>query len=473
MTAPPTAKSFTSLEQAISTFEQVLESSTADETELVWFQRRHRSLRHGADAPTGLMHLEGGAGKSKVDEGTEQSSGGESLFGDIPRLTVLIRVVEGGRVGWHRTDSEQAPFLQNGLRQALALAKVQEKVKSLPLLPTRIEETSPELPLFDPAIAELSHEDARRRLADWCGDDPGFLHWSETRVAVVNSHGIRRTAKTTEVSLNVRSGSTPNAGFAAASARSLDALNAPAVVARARELVTDTAATPLPEGRLPVVLAPEAVVELLNVLNTFAFSGQAYLEGTSFLSKHRDVQVFDRTVHVRDNALRIPGMPFPFDLEGSSKSPVDLIAKGQPSTPALNRAQSSEAGLRPTAHSVGGQDAMFGNLFLLAGAASQGDLLKAANGGLWIGWLDPPECREPQRMEIRGRARGVRRIVNGELGPPLPDLIWEASLLAALGRLLGIGNQSVVRAMPTTPLGGIAAPALALAEVDGFSPAPV
>ncbi len=457
-TSSVTAKRFTSLERAVSTFEQVLESSTADETELVWFQRRHRSVRHGDDAPTGLMHPEGGSG--------------DSLFGDYPRLTVLIRVVEGGRIGWHRTDSDHAPYLQNGLRQALALAKVQDQLKTVPLLPTQIEENEPELPLFDPAIAGMDHKAARARLGKWCGDDPGFLHWSETRVAVVNSHGVRRTAKTTEVSLSTRSGTAPGAGFASASARRLEDLAPEGVVARARDLAVTTAATPLPEGRMPVVLSPEAVVELLNVLNTFAFSGHAYLDGTSFLSKHRDVQVFDRTVHVRDNALRVPGMPFPFDLEGSSKSPVDLIAKGQPSTPALSRAQSYDAGLRPTAHSVGGQDAMFGNLFLLAGASTHQDLFKAADGGLWIGWLDPPECREPQRMEIRTRARGVRRIVNGELGPPLPDLNWEASLLAALGRLQGIGNQSIVRAMPTTPLGGIAAPALALAEVDGFSVAP-
>ena len=449
------APDFTSLDKALSTFERVLASSPADETELVWFQRRHRSAQHGD-------HVPAGSARNTYGPGTGDS-------GDLPRLTVLIRVVEAGRVGWHRTDSDHEPYLQNGLRQALALARVQRPVKNLPLLPKHAPEPDRDMPLFDSAISELAHDNARQRLASWCDHDSGYLHWSETRVAVANSHGIRQTAETTEVSLTVHTGSGVGAGLASASARRLADLQPEAVVERGRGLSTDESPGLLPEGRFPVVLSPEAMVELLNVLNTFAFSGRAYLDGSSFLSKHRDVQVFDRTVHVRDNALRIPGMPFPFDLEGSAKSPVDLIAKGQPSTPALSRAQGSEAGLRPTAQSVGGQDAMFGNLFLLPGACSMEELLKAADGGLWVGWLDPPECLEPQRMEIRALARGVRRIVDGRLGPPVPNLIWEAGLLAALGRLQGIGNHSVVRAMPTTPLGGISSPAVALAEADGFS----
>lgn len=473
------SKKLIHLAKARSTLDKVLQASIADETELVWFQRRHRSVAVGDEPPPGTTQNEGGRGDGDC--------------GDRPRLTVLIRVVEGGRVGWHRTDSHQVDDLQSGLRQALAVAKVQPQVKRSPLLPKPTREmevagdgkdadngkdagdTTEELPLFDSAVAKLSHEEATEILQQRLGsDESGRLHWSETRVTVRNSHGLYRASVTSEISLMLRAGRGSRSAFAAGSARRLQDLQPERILSRARDLrAPDLDAGPAPaspEERLPVVLAPEVVVELLNLLNAFAFSGRAFLDGSSFLSRHRDVQVFDRTVHVRDNALRVPGMPFPFDLEGSLKTPVDLIVKGQPSTPALDHVQGSHAGLRPTAQSVGGRDAMFGNLFLLAGAATSKDLLAAADGGLWIGWIDPPECDDPQRLQIRTTARGVRRIEGGELGEPVGDLVWEIGLLAALGRLLGIGNESVVRAMPTTPLGGISAPALALAEVDGFRP---
>lgn len=443
------------LAKAASTLKKALAVSVADETELVWFQRHHRCVTVG-DRPPG--------------DTSSNQGGHEEDCGDFPRLTVLIRVVDGGRVGWHRTDSPHPPDLQNGLRQALAVAKVQPQVKRIPLFPQSATGPEEELALFDPAVAKLGHPKAAELLAQGLNDDESArLHWSETRLAVINSHGLERTAVTTEITLSVRCGQGPGAGFAEGSARRLEDLKPERILSRARRYRTTEPTVRPSTDPVPVVLSPEAMVELLNVLNTFAFSGRAFLDGSSFLSRHRDVQVFDRTVHVRDNALRIPGMPFPFDLEGSTKTPVDLIAKGQPSTPALSNAQGSEAGLRPTAQSVGGRDAMFGNLFLLPGAASTEDLIESAGNGLWIGHLDPPECHDPIRLEIRARARGVRRIVDGKPAEPLPDLIWQVGLLAALGRLLGIGNHSVVRAMATTPLGGICAPAVGLAGIDGFT----
>ncbi|MEO1366448.1 MAG: metallopeptidase TldD-related protein, partial [Acidobacteriota bacterium] len=225
-----------------------------------------------------------------------------------------------------------------------------------------------------------------------------------------------------------------------------------------------------PGGPVTAVLSPEAVIELLDIANTFAFAGRAYLDGSSFLAQHRGVQVFDRAVHVRDDAGRTPGMPFPFDLEGVTKRPVDLIVEGSTSTPALNQAQGGAAGLEPTGQSVGGEDAMFGNLFVLPGHQDLAELLREADGGLFIAHIDRPECHDPRRLGIRAVARGVRRIEGGRPATPLPDLVWETSLLVTFARVAGIGRHPVVRAMPSTPLGGICAPAFALTNADGFEP---
>ncbi|MCG8460104.1 MAG: metallopeptidase TldD-related protein [Holophagales bacterium] len=475
--------------------EQLLEVSVADETEVVWFERRHGLVDHGLDARRGEGGEPDPTGSGPPDRGDRGEAEPRSAPGaagpleragcdpggyadispgrtqlEAPRLTVLLRVVERGRMGWHRSEGRERCDLENGLRQALALAKVQPEAEQLPILCKETDPIQAAVELYDPAIAALDLDGARERLAGWCGDrSRGRLHWSETRVSVWNSHGTRRSARATEASLTVAA--REGAGFAAASSRLLDSLNPAEIVDRAlRRASSGEMGTP-PEPPATLVLAPEAVVELLNVINTFAFSGRSYMDGDSFLRKHRNVQVFDSAFHLRDDGLRLPGLPFTFDLEGTPKAPVDLIVKGQPSTPALTRSQGAYAGLAPTGQSVGGLDAFFGNLFLLPGGLSDDDLWQAGEGGLFVGWLDPPECFDPQRLEIRCRARGVRRIEKGALGSPLPDLIWESGLLGALARLRGIGRDPVARAMPSTPLGGISAPALVLEQAGGFRPA--
>ncbi len=433
---------FIPFDRVSSTFEQVLAASPADETELVWFERKHGSVA---------------------------SNGDRESFLERPRLTVLVRVIEAGRQGWHRTDCANASELESGLRQALALAKVQPRAKKRPVLPTDKRELRFSGKLLDSEISRLDVRSARALVDDWCGRGlSGRLDWSETRLAIFNSHGLRRSAATSELTFEASCGNGAGSGRAAGSARSLAALDPGSICDRARCCRAEGAAGELPAGPVPVLLAPEATIALLNVLNTFALAGRAYLDGTSFLVRHRNVQVFDRAFNLRDDGHRVPGVPFPFDLEGTPKTALDLIVDGQPSTVALTQFQGAEAGMRPTAQAVGGQDALFGNLFLLPGEATDDDLLAAADGGIRIGWLDRPECYEPTQLRIRARARCVRRIVDGRLGSALPDFVWEESLLRALARLRAIGREVVVRAVPTTPLGAIAAPAVVLAGSEGF-----
>ena len=440
---------FTPFDQVASLAEKVLETSVADETEVVWFERRY-----GA-------------------ESTEREEPSSSEEQATPLITVLVRVVEGGRVGWHRTETPDLHLLQGGARQALAVSRCQPKLKTLPVLPTDRGEIELSAPLLDPEIAELQPTRAREILSSWCGEDlTGELSWSDTRVAIFNSHGVERAAACTEISLQtIARGGESGTGLSSGAARSLDSLDADIITERARRLATSEALGEAPTEPVPVVLTSEATIQLINSLNIFALSGRAFLEGTSFLTKHRNIQVFDRALHLRDDATHPEGAPFPFDLEGSAKRPLDLIVKGQPSTPALNLQQGAEAGLQSTAQAIGGQDALFGNLFVLPGEAAPEDLLAACDGGLFLGWLDPPECYDPTQLHFRVRARGVREIRSGRLGAPLPDLFWEMSLLRAFARLRGIGRSSIVCATPSTPLGAISSPPIALTEADGFETA--
>jgi predicted Zn-dependent protease len=383
--------------------------------------------------------------------------------------TIAVRVIDRRRVGSYRTGSTTPSELDEAVRLALAQSRSRDPLPGMLHLPSDEAELVEAPSLWDPEIVELEPDRLKSIMQPWIPRRGTVrLHWTAGRVVVSNSRGVRRKCEATAIDLTTRIGRRPGGGRAAGAARSLAGLDGLAIVDRARRRHASGTADDLPAGALPIVLSPEATAELCDILNRVAFSAVTYYHGSSFLREHLDVQVFDRTVNLYDDGTDVAGLPFPFDLEGTAKRRVDLILKGTPKTPALDQRQAAQLGLPPTAHAIGGNDARASNLFLSAGAAPELDLLRAAEGGLWIGWLDQVECFEPARVQIRACARGVRRIVDGALAGGVPDLVWEDSLLRALSNLLGLGDSRVSRISHDGVLGGITTPSVAIGGVGGL-----
>jgi predicted Zn-dependent protease len=383
--------------------------------------------------------------------------------------TIMVRVIDRRRVGSHRTGAASVGELNDAIRLAIAQSRSRDPLQGMLHLP--VDETPLEVQskLWDPRIAALDPARLKTIYQPWI-TQRGItrLRWAAGRVTVFNSRGVRRQSEVTAADIEARIGRRPGGGRAASAARSLDALMGQVVVDRARDRHARGPVEEVPASPLPIVLSPEAACELCDILNRVAFSAVAYYHGSSFLREHLDVQVFDRALNLYDDGTDLSGLPFPFDLEGTAKSRVDLIHKGTPKTPALDQRQAAQLGLTPTAHAIGGNDARASNLFLSGDELAEQDLLQAADGGLWIGWLDQVECFEPGRVQIRAHASGVRRIVDGALAGGVPDLIWEDSLLRALSNLLGIGKSRMVRISHDGFLGGIAAPSIAIGAVGGL-----
>ncbi|MEM1250744.1 MAG: metallopeptidase TldD-related protein, partial [Acidobacteriota bacterium] len=196
----------------------------------------------------------------------------------------------------------------------------------------------------------------------------------------------------------------------------------------------------------------------------------AYREGYSFVRQHLGSQVFDARFDLVDDATSERGLPFPFDLEGRRKQRVDLVARGVPRTPTVDSQAAQEFQLEPTGHAVGGGDAYALNLFMEPGTASSQELLETADGGLWISRLERIECFDLGRMLLRTVARGVRRIQGGQLAQPLPDLVWNDSLLRVFSRLEAVGQEHSVKVSRDGVLGGTSAPSIVLPGVEGLVP---
>jgi PmbA protein len=435
---------FLTLDAISDRLETVLRNSPADETEIVWLEKRRGTSRKRDRQIDTRVHHE---------------------------RTIMVRVIDRRRVGSHRTGFGEIGELENSIRSAIAQSRSRKPLPGLLHLPADEMPLAELVDLWDPEIAKLDPKRAESLLQPWAEQRGTLdLQWTVARIAVFNTRGIRRQTAVTASGLEARIARRPGGGRAASAGRSLDNLNIGAVIERARQRHASG-----PEGDLEatshaVVLSPEATATLLDILNRVAFSAVSYYQGSSFLREHLDVQVFDRAINLRDDATAANGMPFPFDLEGAAKRPVDLILKGTPKTPALDQRQAAQLGLSATAHAIGGNDARALNLFLLPGELSESALLQAAEGGVWIGWLDQVECFEPSRVQIRANARGVRRIRDGKLGKGLPDLVWEDSLLRAFSNLLAIGSEPGLRISHDGVLGGISTPALAIADASNLRP---
>lgn len=379
-------------------------------------------------------------------------------------------MIDRGRVGSHRTGVAEVGEIQNAVRLAIAQSRARQPLPGLPHIPADDTPLEDQGQTYDREIARLNREGASNLLTPWVGPRGQLdLEWTDARVSVFNSRGLRRQTCTTGVSLRASMGRRPGAGRAEAAARSLDDLAGEQIVERARERHASGPVEDPPAPPLAVVFSPEATGQLCDILNRVAFSAIAYYQGSSFLRQHLGVQVFDRSINLTDDGNSRAGLPFPFDLEGTAKRQVVLIEKGTPKTPALDQRQAARLGLSPTPHAIGGNDARALNLFLGVGDATEGELLLQAEGGIWIGWLDHLECFEPVRVQVRAHARGIRRIDNGHLAEGCPDLLWEDSLLRVFSSILALGRHPILCASPDGYLGGVSTPAMAVSGVMGVS----
>ena len=420
-----------------------LQSAVCDQAEILWIDQHSRRLGLGLDL--------------EPDPWSRR------------RQTVELRAIRGGRFGTFRLGHGSWPEIESGLRNAAAAALASPPSHRAFSAKDGVRRVRG----FDKRVARFSEDGIRDLLeAHRTADDAVDVGWTDAQVLLYNTNGLRLSQRVTSLQIQVRHGRGAGAGFASDATRRLDGIDIGALFARARSRAG--ASTPDAMdfgGDHHLVLAPEATAELVDMLNHRAFSADAYCQGTSFLREHLGVQVFDRNLTLRDDGTDEAGLPFPFDLEGRPKRPTVLVDRGTPRTPTLDASSAITCGLEATGHAVGPGEAFALNLFMEPGSESEADLLGQCDGGIWIGRIEDVECFDPSRMLIRARCRGVRRIKGGHLAGPLPDLLWEDSLLRIFSSFDGIGRTTARRLSRDRIFGGTCAPAVAIGNVQSLRPA--
>jgi PmbA protein len=446
-----------SLDEMMSRLERVLAYSPADSAEIAWIEVRRAQVAAGRGGREGPA---------------------------APRRdrTLSIRVRQSGRTGLHRTGGMEASELENAVRDALAQARLAPPTPPEPLAgpspspsasPSSSDPASPEatVALYDRELAALEPAGARALLDEAAERGEVLrLDWLEGRVAVANSAGLRRGVRVTAASFAASCGRGPGAGSAAGAARRLDSLGLAATLDRARSRhAPGSPPLPAPAAGAPadpiLVLSEQSVAALLDLLNRNALSAASLRDGASWLEGRLGETVFAPCINLRDDGTDPRALPFPFDLAGWPKRPVDLIVSGVFATPAVDPRLGRQIGRQPTPHAMASDESIATNLLLLPGTLAplqESELLRSAGDGIWFGALAGVECSDPRRLRFRGLARGVRQIAGGVLGRPLPNLLWEDSLPATLARCQALGDRPVAIATGDLLFGATAAPLLSL-----------
>jgi PmbA protein len=442
------------LKEVVSRLDRLLAGSTAEATEISWLE-----VRRGQES----------TGKRRRDSY------------EVHERSILVRVRECGRTGTHRTGISNLSDLENAVRAAMAQARLAPPSPP-PLEPPGAAAsiaTADATGLCDPELARMTPARARdllQRLADSpekTGDkarSPGEtarFGWAEGRIAVASSRGLRRAAEVTSGWIEVICGRHPGAGRAAAASRSLAGLDPRGVRERARRRQGPADVVQPPAGPGPVLLSQEAAAALVELLNRQALASEAFHSGDSFLRGRLGQPVFHPAIHLRDDPTDPRGLPFPFDLLGAAARPVDVVSGGVALTPGIDDRLARELDRPPTAQRVAPDEAVPGHLFLLPGGASEAELLRAAEGGIWIAALAPLEAFDPRSLRFRAVARGARGITRGALGASLPDLIWEDELPGLLSRVLAVGSELVPVATGSGLFRATTAPMLAVVRGPG------
>jgi PmbA protein len=223
-------------------------------------------------------------------------------------------------------------------------------------------------------------------------------------------------------------------------------------------------------GEYSVVLDPYAIQDILGMLNFHGMSGQAVLEGRSWMNGRLGKSAMNDMVSIWDNGLDSAGEPMPFDFEGVPKRKVDIVHEGVVGSPVYDRYTAHKAGVSSSGHALPPGARRMGplatNLFMAPGQSSLDEMIASTQDGLYITRFWYTRLVHPSDCVITGMTRdGVFRILNGELAHPVKNLRFTQSYVHALADVASVGRE--VRLLSSN-YGGVSASVPAL-KIERFN----
>jgi PmbA protein len=373
----------------------------------------------------------------------------------VDDFTVELAVVRDGHVGRASTNDDRAEALESCARRAEAAAEAAAATSppgphigfgswaaGSPSVPPPHHGHDPATAALDPAqggaaLRAAFAEAERHRLAAH-----GIWSAAEEQHAVATSAGGHALQRTTDAFMKViciaPSGRSGYASRTAVDAGGID----PGRLAERASAKATAPGTPaeLPPGQYEVVMEPQAVGWLLDLLGSTALNGLAHAEERGALAGRLGELVAAPRINLADSPRSGATLPRAFDAEGTPKRPMPLIQDGVARAVVHDRRSAALAGAESTGHAMAPGGDPLGprpvNLVLAGGGAGGLDeLCSPVERGVYVTRLWYANVVRPKETLITAVTRdGTFLIEDGRITRPLRDLRLTDSVLGILSR---------------------------------------
>ncbi|ODN71617.1 TldD/PmbA family protein [Methylobrevis pamukkalensis] len=317
--------------------------------------------------------------------------------------------------------------------------------------PDRLARERPDLDLYDPATLDADAlTDAARAVEDAARGVPGVTNsggasawWSQSAVALATSGGFtggyRVSRHGRSVSVIAGEGTGMERDYEGCGRNHLVDLDPHELIGRkaGERVVRRIGPRQVPTCTATVVYDPRVATSLLGALSG-AINGTAIARGTSFLKSKLGAQLFAPGIRITDDPRRMRGPGSrPFDGEGVTAEPFDIIADGVLTTWLLDSATARELGLATNgraARGTGSPGPSSTNLLLHPGEKSPAELIRDIGTGLYVTEFIGHGVNGITGDYSRGAAGWW--IENGELAFPVSEVTVAGNLVDMFARLI-------------------------------------
>jgi len=315
-----------------------------------------------------------------------------------------IRVFIGQQSASVSSSDLSLQALAIAAERAVAMARLAPEDKWAGLAPEERLLTGPlaDLDLDDPheSSAEtlrdvaMAAEDAARAVAGVTNSEGGGASAGRAVMALATSTGFRGGKSATSfgcsASVLAGEGGGMQRDYAWHSARHFADLDDAAAIGRRAGIraVRRLGPIKLDTAAMPIIFDPRVSSGLVGHL-VGAITGGAITRGTSFLKDALGTQVFDSSITIIDDPLRLRGLRSrSFDGEGLPVGRTALIDKGMLTGWLLDAASARQLGLQPTGHAARGTSGPPGagatNLHMEPGNVSPAGLIAGIKRGFYV-----------------------------------------------------------------------------------------
>ncbi|WFO76196.1 TldD/PmbA family protein [Desulfurococcaceae archaeon MEX13E-LK6-19] len=354
----------------------------------------------------------------------------------VTETGVGIRVVVGKRIGFASTNKIDINSLEKTIEQAISIARASEPDEHWPGFPQPADYKIPEK-IYNPELARVSEETiiekTKLMLEKFLEDKRIVVVWGSlsvgvSTVAIANSNGVANVEHATTAVIGAgivaRTGSdvTPVVYDYNLSRVSLPPIEP--LVEKLKDLaVNSLKPIKIEQKKMPVILYPIAVDELLSYTLAEAISGDNVVRGRSILAGKVGQQVFSEKLTIIDNGLLKHGWYTGiFDGEGVPMQETIVIEKGVVKNFLFDTYWAARYGGESTGN-AGRQGYRSTpaitptNLVIKPGDMSSHEIIAETKQGLLVYGLQGAHSSNPETGEFSAVATPAWYIENGVLKP--------------------------------------------------------